>query len=283
MDLDLGLLGPLLMNVDGRPFAPSAPKQRQLLALLMLNLGHVVPLSHIIEELWDDEPPRTAPSAVQSYVLQLRRLMCGMPGVGSLAVAGTVLQTKNGGYSLARERGRLDAEEFEDRLRQARAAARHGDPARTARLYHEALDIWRGPALIDVPAGPRLQRHITALEESRLQALEQRVEAELQVGRHHELLSELRMLVMRYPSNENLHAQFMIALFRSGRQVEALEVFTRLRAFVKSDLGIELSGRIRRLHQAILVSDPILETPVRAASPITLDLVRHDTCRPGVA
>jgi DNA-binding SARP family transcriptional activator len=270
------------MNADGVPYAPSAPKQRQLLAVLMVSIGHLVPLSHIIEELWDDAPPRTAASAIQTYVLQIRRALCRMPGIDSLSEAGNILQTRNGGYSLSRRAGRLDTEEFTDRLRQAKAAAQQNDPARTAWLYQEALGIWRGPALIDVPAGPRLQRHVTALEESRLQALEQRLEAELQLGRHHELLSELRMLVMRYPTNENLHAQFMIALFRSGRQVEALEAYNRLRGHLKSELGIETSARIRRIHQAILVSDPILETPVQSSSRITLDLIRHDGCQPQV-
>jgi len=275
--MKLGVLGPLTLTSGDNSYLPTAPKQRQRLSLLLANIGYEVSLGQCMEELWDGAPPRTAPSAVQTYVLQIRRLLAQVPEIGSLPQAHRILQTSTRGYLLSTDIGELDTDEFDRRLRAAQAVSRQRDPAAAAELYARALDVWRGPALADVELGPRLQLYVTALEESHLLALEERIEAELTLGRHHELLSELYVNVMRYPTNESLRAQLMLALFRSGRQVQALHAYRELRQALHNELGVDPSLKIRRLHQAILASDSSLDVDVPPERRLSLDLVRDST------
>ncbi|GAA3870499.1 hypothetical protein GCM10023084_24430 [Streptomyces lacrimifluminis] len=266
------MLGPLVMANGGKSFVPSAPKQRQLLALLLVDANQSVSVDACIEELWENRPPFSARSTLQTYVLHLRRAFSQIPEVGRLAEAKKILQTGDRGYRLVVCDGALDLHTFERLVERARTALAAGDDRKGAALLADALAVWRGPALADVQVGPLLQAHVVGLAEYRLHILEQRIEADLRLGRHHELVRELSALTAQRPTHENLHAQLMLALYRSGRPAQALEAFHRLRHVLSGELGLEPSPRMHRFHQAVLTGDSALETPVSAASPLTLDL-----------
>ncbi|MFF3311420.1 BTAD domain-containing putative transcriptional regulator [Streptomyces sp. NPDC002952] len=282
--MDIGVLGSLDVRVNGVSVAPSAPKPRQVLALLALHADRVVPVASLIEELWAGHPPRSARTTLQTYVLQLRELIAAalVTDAGdSASVAGTatdasvpgdataetavtvgakdVLMTLPGGYLLSSGGGRSDVREFERLAGLGYRAMDGGDFAGAARTLASALQLWSGTAFADVQSGAQLAMEIKRLEESRLCALDQRIEADLRLGRHREVLAELTVLTSRYRTHENLHAQFMIALHRSGRRGEALNVFLQLRATLGRELGLEPSPRLRGLQHTILTATP--ETP----------------------
>ncbi|WP_089102520.1 AfsR/SARP family transcriptional regulator [Streptomyces hyaluromycini] len=255
--MDIGLLGALNVRENGASIAPTAPKPRQVLALLALRADQLVSVPTLIEELWAGTPPRSARTTLQTYVLQLRELIAtalGGPDPEDAAAgsAKDVLVTLPGGYLLAAGGGSSDVREF-DRLReQGGRAMDDGNFADASSTLRRALDLWNGPPFADVPTGDHLGMEARRLEESRLCALDQRIEADLRLGRHRELLAELTVLTSRYHSHENLHAQFMLALYRSGRRGEALLVYQRLRTLLVRDQGMEPSARLRRLQQSIL-------------------------------
>jgi SARP family transcriptional regulator, regulator of embCAB operon len=249
--MQIKVLGLLEATVDGRSALPTAAKPRQIFALLALRAGQVVPVATLIEELWGERPPRSARTTLQTYVMQLRRL------IGDDATG--VLATRFGGYLLDVAPEDVDVHEYERLAQAGRRAAEAGDFESAARLLRTALDIWRGPALVDVPTGESLGIEVTRLEESRLSVVESRIAAEMRCGRHHVLLSELAVLSARYPMNENLCAQHMIALFRSGRQWQALDAFKALRGTLIEELGVEPSARLRELQRAILSADARLD------------------------
>ncbi|WP_217548531.1 AfsR/SARP family transcriptional regulator [Streptomyces sp. GbtcB6] len=256
--MDIGLLGALNVRENGASIAPTAPKPRQVLALLALRADQVVPVPTLIEELWAGTPPRSARTTLQTYVLQLRELIATAlrrgadPEDAAARSAKDVLVTLPGGYLLAAGGGGSDIREF-DRLReQGGRAMDDGNFAGASSTLRQALDLWTGTPFADVPTGVHLGMEARRLEESRLCALDQRIEADLRLGRHRELLAELTVLTSRYRSHENLHAQFMLALYRSGRRGEALLVYQRLRTLLVRDLGLEPSARLRRLQQSIL-------------------------------
>lgn len=257
--MKFGVLGPLLICADEALYLPTAPKQRQLLALLMLNANQIVPVSRCIEELWEYNPPASAVSTLQTYIMQIRRTLRRSAAGPTCA---SRLVTRDRGYLFAIEPDELDVHAYERRLQESRRALADADDPRAAALFRQALAVWRGPALVDVQAGPVLRTWLASLEESRLNALDQRIDVDLRLGRHRELVSELSALVERHPVHENLHAQLMLALYRCGRQVHALEVFARLRKVLADELGLEPSPVIRRLQQAVLASDPQLDPPV---------------------
>ncbi|HEX6340536.1 AfsR/SARP family transcriptional regulator [Umezawaea sp.] len=248
------VLGPLEATANGRSVLPTAAKPRQVFALLALRAGQVVPVATLVEELWGERPPRSSRTTLQTYVMQLRRLL-GDDATG-------VLATRFGGYLLDVPPECVDVHEYERLARSGRHAAEAGDFESAARLLLAALDVWRGPALVDVPTGESLSIEVTRLEESRLSAVESRIAADMRCGRHHVLLSELAVLTARYPMNENLCAQHMIALFRSGRQWQALDAFKALRGALVDELGVEPSGSLRELQRAILRSDARLDRAV---------------------
>ncbi|UGQ11792.1 AfsR/SARP family transcriptional regulator [Yinghuangia sp. ASG 101] len=270
--MKFGILGPLLMEGADRASVPRAPKQRQLLALLLLNANEVVSTDACIEELWDERPPRSARSTLQTYVLLLRRALRRATPHPNTGVARQKLETRERGYLLNVDTGELDLDEFECRVLSGRAALARGDDAEASAQLRAALGMWRGEPLADIFAGPILRAHLVRLEEHRFDIREECVEADLRLGRHHELLSELRGLVARHPANENLAAQMMLALYRSGRQAQALETFADLRRVLDEELGLEPSPRMRLLHQAVLTYDARLDPPVSAAVPLSLDL-----------
>ncbi|MER5808613.1 AfsR/SARP family transcriptional regulator [Streptomyces sp. NPDC002033] len=262
--MEVKVLGPMEAYEDGVPIVPSAPKQRQILALLALQAPQAVTVPSLMEELWGEDIPRSASPTLQTYVLQLRRRIGAAsadPGVRPK----DVLATRFGGYLLDVPADRVDAREFERLAQAGRRAFDSGDDFTASELLRTALDLWRGPALVDVPVGPVLELELMRLEEGRMAALEQRIEADLRLGRHAVLLGELRVLVAQHPLHENLCAQLMIALYRCGAAGRALEAHARLSDSLVETLGLNPSPRLQRLHRAVLTGDPALELPDAAA------------------
>ncbi|MFF2521200.1 AfsR/SARP family transcriptional regulator [Streptomyces liangshanensis] len=258
--MDIDVLGALAVRHNGKSITPTAPKPRQVLAVLALHADQVVPVAALIEELWAGEPPRSARTTLQTYVLQLRSLIAAAlgsePGGAEQRTAKDILITLPGGYRLDTGGGTSDVKEFDRLAGLGYRAADAGDYPRAARQLREALALWTGPAFADVQGGAQLDMEIRRLEESRLCALDQRIEADLRLGRHRELLAELTVLVSRYRTHENLHGQFMLALHRSGRRGEALSVYQRLRSTLVKELGLEPSAAVRRLQRSILMAGP---------------------------
>ncbi|GAA4985005.1 hypothetical protein GCM10023205_64100 [Yinghuangia aomiensis] len=270
--MEFGILGPLRMTAAGRSYVPSAPKQRQLLAFLLLNANHVTSTKSCIEELWDLQPPDSALSTLQTYVLQLRRALALCPEIGSLRHARTILRTHDNGYQLVVGPGQLDRHVYEALVADGRAALARGDDLTASACFGDALALWCGDALADVKAGPLMRAHLIGLAERRTAVLEQRIEADLRLGRHHQIVGELAELAATHLTNENYHAQLMLALYRSGRQAQALESFQRLRTTLDVELGLTPSPRMRRLHQAVLSCDPTIDAPPGHDPGLTLDL-----------
>ncbi|MEU8432030.1 AfsR/SARP family transcriptional regulator [Streptomyces sp. NPDC029216] len=255
--MDIDVLGALAVRENGISITPTAPKPRQVLALLALHADQVVPVSALIEELWGTMPPRSARTTLQTYVLQLRALIAtALEGGDGERTAKDVLVTLPGGYLLNSGGGTSDVREFDRLAGMGYRAIDAGDFPVAAQRLREALALWSGPAFADVQGGVQLDMETRRLEETRLCALDQRIEADLKLGRHRELLAELTVLVSRYRTHENLHGQFMLALHRSGRRGEALDVYQRLRATLVRDLGLEPSTALRRLQRSILMAGP---------------------------
>lgn len=260
--MDIDVLGALAVRENGSSITPTAPKPRQVLALLALHADQVVPVSALIGELWGSARPRSARTTLQTYVLQLRELISaalekdGGDPAGERRTAKDVLVTTPGGYLLSSGGGRSDVRTFERLAGMGYRSMDAGDCRAAARQLSEALALWSGDALADVQAGAQLKMEIERLDESRLCALDQRIEADLRLGRHRELLPELTVLVNRYRTHESLYAQFMLALYRSGRRGEALDVYQRLRTTLVRELGLEPSAALRRLQQSILTATP---------------------------
>ncbi len=241
-----GILGPL--QIAGAP-APGGPKQRALLALLLVHANEPVSRDAIVEELWPNGRPTTAQHAVQVYVSRLRK---------ALAERRAEIRTEGGGYRLAVEPSSVDAYLFEQRFAESRAALANGDAAAADATLTAALELWRGPALLDVRFESFAQGEIGRLDELRLAAIESRVEARLRLGRHLELVPELDALVEAEPLRERLRAQLMLALYRSGRQAQALEVYRDAARVLRDELGLEPTAELRRLETAVLNQDPEL-------------------------
>src|SRR5262249_15021707 len=202
-----------------------------------------------------ERSPQTAPKVIQNHVSQLRR------GLGE-----GLLVTEGSGYRLSVEPGALDVDRFEELLAEGRTALDRGDAEAAAGLLRESLELWRGTPLADVAFEPFAQAEIARLDDRRLVALEERIEADLALGRHDDLVGELEALVAKNPLRERLRAQLMLALYRSGRQSEALAAYQDARSTLVEELGIEPSRPLRELHQAVLNQEPSLDLPVTEAS-----------------
>jgi DNA-binding SARP family transcriptional activator len=251
---DFRILGPLEVYDETGPLLLGGQKQRAVLALLLLSGGRVVSVDRLVEALWGEQPPRTAVTSLQNFVSQLRKTL-----------GPEILETRPPGYRLRVRAGELDL----DRFRLAVEAARTLEPAPRAAKLREALTWWRGPALADFTFESFAQPHIAHLEELRLATLEERVEADLQVGSHGELVGELEVLVEEHPVRERLRGQYMLALYRSGRQAEALEAYQAGRRLLVDELGIEPSRELQQLHGAMLRQDAGLGVP--GATPPSAD------------
>lgn len=256
--MEIQVLGPLCAAVNGVSVVPTAGKPRQILALLALYPSRVVPVSTLMEEIWGTELPQSAMTTLQTYILQLRR--CLGTAMGSEpGAAKNVLATRHGGYLLRIPPQSVDVHAYERLVTEGQEAFEQGDDARAAGCYGQALALWQGPALVDVRCGPALGIEVMRLEASRLMTTERRIDVDLRLGRHAELIAELTDLIARYPQYEGLHAQAMVALYRSGRQASALTVYRRLREGLIEELGVEPSPQVQRLHQAMLAADPELD------------------------
>jgi DNA-binding SARP family transcriptional activator len=252
------LLGPIEVWAEGDRMDLGHRKQRALLALLLLNANRNVRPARVIEWLWDDRPPRTALELVHEYVSRLRRVLRHDPATRRLL-------TSDSGYRLQVAPDELDLHRFERLVGEAQRAAAGNDLAGAAAILREALALWRGSALEDVPPTLAVEAEVARLEEARLAALEQRIEADLGCGRHAELVGELEGLVAAEPLRECFRAQLMVALYRSGRRAEALETYRAGRQRLVDDHGLEPGGRLRELEQEILRDDPALALPSSAA------------------
>src|SRR3954447_19026263 len=220
--MEFCILGPLEVRREGGDVSLGAAKQRALVAILLLHANEVVSTDRLVDSLWGAKPPPTAASALQVYVSQLRKALEPDRPKGE---ASSVLLTHPGGYLLRVQPGRLDAQRFEHLFAEGSRARAAADAAVAARLLHEALDLWRGSALAEFTYEPFAQAEIARLEELRVSALEERIEADLALGRHTVVMGELEALVRDHPLRERLRGQLMVALYRAGRQAEALEAY----------------------------------------------------------
>jgi DNA-binding SARP family transcriptional activator len=270
--MNINVLGSLNAEVNGMSIVPTAGKPRQILALLALYPGRVVPVPTLMEEVWGTELPQSSLTTLQTYILQLRRMLGTAMGPDVPGSAKDVLATRYGGYLLQIPAEAVDVYRYERLLAEGRQAFEHGEDAQAAALLREALDLWEGPALVDVRVGPILEIEVMRLEQSRLVARERRIDADLRLGRHVELIAELSDLIARHPQHEGLHSQAMVALYRSGRQAGALGVYRRLRQRLIDELGVEPSPQLQRMHQAMLAVDPRLDIIAGPRRTSTFDL-----------
>lgn len=252
--MDINLLGPLEVSQNGRPITPTASKHRQVFALFAIRAGELVTAAELIEELWETSPPRSAPQCLQTYIMRLRKSIEGALPAGEGA-GKAVLSTRSCGYTLNVPTENIDAHRYRDLVASGQQALDTGDFAAASRILGTALKIWRGPALVDVRVGPRLGPAADRLEQSRLGVLESRIDADLGLGRYHQLLDELAELTTRYPMHEKLCVQYMTALTACGRKWRALEVFWALRQRLVTELGVEPSIEVQRVQQRILNAD----------------------------
>jgi DNA-binding SARP family transcriptional activator len=240
MGLEFRILGPLEVSDDAGPVRLGGQRQRALLAALLLQAGRVVSTDRLLYDLWGDDPPRTVLAALHNNVAQLRRQL------------GTeTLQRKAPGYVLQVRPDQVDARRFESAV----SAARGAEPTERARLLRNALELWRGPPLAEFSFEQFAQSEIRRLEELRLEAVEERIEAELELGRHANVVGELEALVADHPLRESFCRQLMLALYRSGRQAEALDVYQVARSRFVDELGIEPGPELKRLQAEILRQD----------------------------
>lgn len=247
--LQFRILGPLEVWNDRRSCAPTAPRALVTLALLIVRANHVVSLETIIKELWDDHPPRSGATTAQTYVYQLRRLIDDDVATGT---GKDVLITKSPGYALLVDPEQIDLFRFQRLTSEAHRLMEIDRPDLAAGKLREALDMWPGPPLANVEPGPVLEGHVAALEEQRMQALNLRIEADLRLGRHHQMVAELRSLTVEYPYNEWYHSLLVFTLGRIGRRHEALEAYSRTCRVLSEELGLRPSNELRRIQEAVL-------------------------------
>ncbi|MFE2554132.1 BTAD domain-containing putative transcriptional regulator [Streptomyces sp. NPDC059355] len=249
--MNIGLLGPLELTQDGVPRPLGGPRQQIVLAVLALHANQVAPQELLVDAIWGESPPETARTQVQSAVSALRKV-CARTGRPD------AIETTAAGYRLHIAQEELDAHRFALLLARSRSYAAAGDRAGAARHLREALALWRGPALLGLDSDP-VRRGATLLDEQRLTALEELARLDLALGRHAEMTGELFALAAAEPLREGLHASLMLALYRSGRQAEALEVYRRLRSVFDAELGIEPGRALQDLEAAVLNRDPSLD------------------------
>jgi WD40 repeat protein/DNA-binding SARP family transcriptional activator len=258
--LDFRLLGPLeVVGDDGSELAIGTGRQRALLALLVLRANELVPSDRLIEALWGHTPPPTAPKMLHNQISALRQAL-GRNGR---------LETQGSAYRLQVRPGELDVDRFEELIERARSTA---DPAAAADRLREALQLWRGPPLVDLAYESFAQPEIARLEERRWAAFEARVEAELALGRHADVIADLETAVREQPLREHLHGLLMLALYRCGRQAEALDAYRRARAVLVEEIGVEPGAELREVQASILAQDPgIGPPPITAEFPPPLE------------
>lgn len=243
----LGILGPVLVIDDVGAQVGVAVRQRTLLAALLVRANRVVPVEQLAELVWDGAPPPEALRTVRSYVVRLRRALG--PGLAPW------IETRDPGYLIRVQESDLDALRFEALCRQAGVALRAGAWAEASAAASGALELWRDEPLLDVPSQVLREQCAPRLEQLRVQALEDRGDAELRLGQHEELVLQLQDLIVAHPLRERLHAQLMLALERAGRRAEALRAYRLARSVLVDQLGIEPGPELRSLHERILAGE----------------------------
>lgn len=254
------ILGPLTALLDGDPVGLGGPRQQTVVAMLLLEPQTVIPVDRLIDAVWDDEPPLTAREQIQICVSNLRRVF-------SARVGSSLIETRNPGYVLGLRGCTLDSLTFDSRVRQARVALAAGDSAGAAAEFRSALSLWRGAALSSVTSS-LVQHGVTYLNEKRLTALEECLETELNAGLSPDVVGELVALTREHPLRERFRALLMTALYRSGRQAEALDAYRATRAAFMDELGIEPGANLKQLHQAILKGEPVSAARPRTSAPV---------------
>jgi DNA-binding NarL/FixJ family response regulator/DNA-binding SARP family transcriptional activator len=257
--VEFRILGPLEVVDEGEPVPLGRLKERLVLAVLLLHANEFVSRERLIGELWGESPPPTARKAVNVYVSQLRKAL-SQSGLDPIASA-------NGGYRFEIDADALDAAQAQQLLATARERAGAGDLEASGELLREALALWRGPTLAGLLFESHGRDEVARLDELRLTVLMDRVDCDLALGRHEEVLGELQVLVGEHPLLERLRAQLMLALYRADRQAEALEAYQAARELLVGELGIDPSPALQRLQQGILSQDPALELPAATAAP----------------
>ncbi|MFI1930551.1 AfsR/SARP family transcriptional regulator [Streptomyces sp. NPDC020330] len=249
--MDFGVLGPLTVRQAGLPreLELGTPKARVLLAVLLSRPGRPVSDDALVEAVWGEDRPKSAAKNVQTYVHRLRHRL-GDP---------RRIAREGRGYVLRADRAEVDAARFEDLAAAARAALADGERDRSRRLFAEALGLWRGPAFAGIADLPALGPEATRLDELRLGVLEERIDVDLRLGRHGELLGELTALTMEHPFRERMWAQLMLALYRCGRRADALLAYLQVRQVLAEETGLEPGRPLRELHRAVLGEDPALD------------------------
>jgi DNA-binding SARP family transcriptional activator len=250
--VEFRILGPLEVVGDDGPIALGGQKQRALLGLLLVHAGEVLATDRLVADLWGERPPKTATTSLQNFVSHLRKLL-----------GADTVETRPPGYVLRLDPDRFDLARFERLVASARGAA----PAERVRLLREALGLWRGPPLADLAFETFAQSEIRRLEELRAEALEARIDADLELGAGGELVGELESLVVQFPLRERLRGQLMLALYRSGRQADAIQAYHRARRALVDELGIEPGPALRQVYTSILRQERSLEPDAAAASP----------------
>jgi DNA-binding SARP family transcriptional activator len=257
--MDYRILGPLEVRSADRLVPLRGARQRELLAVLLLHANETVSSDRLIDELWEDDPPPTAAKMIQNAVSQLRKLL--EPDGEQLLV------TRSPGYLLRVAPGELDADRFDRLVAEGRQELAAGAPTDAAERLGEALALWRGPALVDFADASFARAEAARFEELRSAAIEDRIDAELALGRHADVIAELEVLVAQYPLRERLRGQLMLALYRSGRQADALHVYQETRDVLVEELGLEPGPALQRLEKAVLRQDPALELGGEEARP----------------
>jgi DNA-binding SARP family transcriptional activator len=252
--MEFSILGPLEVREGSRSISIRRGKPAAVLALLVLRRNEVASTEWLIDELWEDGEPRSAAKALQTYVSELRRVL-----------PDGVLETRSPGYVLHVAAGSLDSERFEALVLRARAELAEGRPKDARRTLAEALGLWRGPALADFPYERFAEAERERLDELRLSAVDARIEADLARGAGPELVSELQSLVREHPLREGFTRQLMLALYRAGRQADALERYRESRRILHETLGLEPSRELQDLERAILAQDLRLAAPTDVA------------------
>ena len=250
------ILGPLEVVRSGCVVPLGGPRQRAVLALLLLEANRVVSFDRLAEDVWGGHPPPGSVTTLHSYVFRLRR---ALEPDRLRGVAGDVLVTKDRGYLLRVNREQLDSAIFEEGGTAGRAALEAGRYAEAAQTLRQALGLWRGPVLADLADYAFARPEAARLEELRLAAVEDRIDADLALGRHQALTGELERLAGEYPLRERLHGQLMLALYRCGRQAEALAAYRRVRDLLAGELGIDPGEPLQRLHGSVLAHDRALD------------------------
>ncbi|MFH8409285.1 BTAD domain-containing putative transcriptional regulator [Streptomyces sp. NPDC018019] len=249
--MDFTALGPI-RAVNGRlAYTPSAPKVKQVLALLMMRANQIVSLESILDELWGDALPRTAVTTAQTYIYQLRKDFVEELGADPQE---RVIVTAPPGYLLHTPEESLDTHHFARLADRAQACHAGRDAEGAVRWAEAALGLWRGTPLADVPCGRALRDYVSNLDERRVSVRKLRIQAAMDLGRYGELITDLRSLVMEYPYDEWFHAQLMLALGKAGRRGEALHVYHKVRRLLRDELGLDPSYDLQRAQEEVLRS-----------------------------